>query len=75
MAHTQKYIRIDRVGGWVREHHSEPGLYVHVAGKEDSSSVYLGHKTSLTCGWCYLNAPHSEDAHASKVAENARARS
>lgn len=60
--------------GWVRR---DEGLlsaghpnWCHVTGKDDTSpahSIVNGYDSS--CNWCYLNAPHSEAAHAADLAE------
>jgi hypothetical protein len=43
---------------------------IHVTGREDVSPRYRGSTMSLACGWCYLGAPHSEQAHERKVSEH-----
>ena len=59
-----KYRRVDR--GFVRD---EPGYlsngspaYVHVAGFGDPSPAIIN-AYDPQCGWCWLHAPHAENAH------------
>jgi hypothetical protein len=61
------YRRVDR--GWVRD---EPGhlsgggrAYVHVVDEHDVTPPHEIYLTGYVsgCGWCWLNAPHSEAAH------------
>jgi len=47
------------------------GWHVHLAGPEDRSDTrrtYPAGGDSERCGWCYLGASHTEDAHAANVA-------
>lgn len=63
--------RLER--GWVRrtDEWTTGGypLSVHLAGCDDTSPVHRTYPTGYDsrCGWCWLNAPHSGDAHAMKV--------
>ena len=43
-------------------------LAVHLAGRGDVSPIYRGSYVPV-CGWCWLGAPHSVDAHDVSVAK------
>lgn len=51
------------------------GAYVHLASADDTSAAHrtypIGYDSD--CAWCWLNAPHTDDAHACKVAERVEA--
>jgi hypothetical protein len=60
---------IDR-DGYVRVVHGEVTsgghqLSIHLAGREDTSEAHRTYPIGYDsrCGWCYLGANHSEDAH------------
>ena len=68
-----KARRIDRTG-WVRD---IPGQYttggypltVHLAAQDDTSPIHATYPTGYhpDCGWCWLGAPHSVNAHQAKL--------
>jgi hypothetical protein len=65
------YDRIDRDGVSRRERvsFSDGRSHVghrHAASMTDVSGPAPGYHER--CGWCYLNAPHTADAHAAKMA-------
>lgn len=55
------YRRLDR--GTVRD---DDHGHVHVTGTDDTSPAHVGYDAD--CGWCWLGAPHSADAHTAEVA-------
>lgn len=64
-------VRLDR--GYVRVVHGEVTsgghpLSIHLSGKGDTSPAYRGPYAGK-CGWCWLNANHSEQAHATEVTQ------
>ncbi len=64
------FERLER--GWIRrEADRHP---IHVADGADASPVHLTYPRGYDsrCGWCYLNAPHSEAAHAERIGEVTR---
>jgi hypothetical protein len=69
---TKQKTTNERSGrGWIRR---AAGLlsgggaaYDHVASATDATPTFVGYRSA--CGWCYLGAPHSEAAHALKLAE------
>ena len=58
------FRRLER--SWVR---SEAGSSIHVTGPTDTSPYHFQYPSGYDsrCGWCYLNAPHSEAAHLQKI--------
>lgn len=63
-----------RGGGWVRETFGDYGERVaslFVAGPDDDTPSHLTYPTGYdgACGWCWLNANHSDAAHAAKLEE------
>jgi hypothetical protein len=62
-----KWLRHDR---WVpKDAAARPTMdYFHAAGREDMSVQHdKSQKYNPACGWCYLNAPHTEAAHAQQI--------
>ncbi|WP_280454800.1 hypothetical protein [Nocardia brasiliensis] len=61
-------LRLDRYTG-----HSDGETVIehrHTAGRTDISDQHSsGSGYDSKCGWCYLNAPHTHDAHTTSVAE------
>lgn len=58
-------------GGYTRDPYrgGDGQMYaVHTTGPNDKSPVHDMSDYDGRCGWCYLNASHSEDAHAEGVA-------
>lgn len=45
------------------------GAYLHLAGPDDASGAHATYPRGYDsrCGWCYLGAPHTDDAHTAKV--------
>lgn len=41
--------------------------YLHTAGPGDVSEGFLGYDPD--CGWCWLGAPHSVEAHDTRTRE------
>ena len=67
--------RVER--GYVRDIPGETlsgggGAYLHLAGPDDVSAAHVTYPRGYDsrCGWCYLGAPHTADAHAAKVQED-----
>lgn len=48
---------------------------VRGTGPDDASPVFRGITSTLTCDWCYLNATHTEYAHAASALESANRKS
>ena len=64
-----QYHRIDKAG-WGRTQPDESKT-IHCAGPNDESPTVIVHKIyDGECGWCYLNAPHTQDLHDRSVAES-----
>ncbi|WP_069164574.1 hypothetical protein [Nocardia altamirensis] len=48
--------------------------HIHTAGRTDISDEHSSFRAyDSKCGWCYLNAPHTENAHIASV-DDAKAR-
>ncbi len=63
--------QMDKQGGYTRDPYrgGDGQMYaVHTTGPNDTSPVHDMSDYNARCGWCYLNASHSEDAHAEGVA-------
>jgi hypothetical protein len=54
-------------GAWRR--HEADGHVTHVASGTDRTPVHFQYPRGYDsrCGWCYLNATHSEQAHRQEV--------
>jgi hypothetical protein len=71
---TRNVRRLDR--SYVRDVPGEItsggyALVIHLAGPKDTSPAHRTYPTgcdSIRCGWCYLGANHSVNAHNAKVA-------
>lgn len=76
-AEILRYERVER--GYVRIERYTPhrplvpvGVeHRHCTGPEDVS-IAQSDTDSTRCGWCYLAAPHTRDAHAQSVARGVR---
>ena len=56
----QLTYRVDR---WVSKHSGARSLHItHCLDGRDTSDVYVG-KYEPECGWCWLGATHTQDAH------------
>jgi len=55
--------------GIIRYRADIPDDTIHCASLHDVSPLHLGDKYNPNCGWCWINAPHTEEAHNAKLAQ------
>jgi len=55
--------------GLIRYQSNKPSNTIHCANAHDVSPVHLGDKYNPNCGWCWINAPHTVEAHNVKLAQ------
>ena len=65
------YERIERDGvirreRWTGADGYEANDYSHASSMTDASGPPVS-RDPIRCGWCYLGAPHTADAHAAKL--------
>jgi hypothetical protein len=66
---ARRFERVER--GWIRRDPGSLPDYCFVTAKGDESPTFIGYHAE--CGWCFLGAPHTRDAHAKQI-QDARVR-